>query len=122
MRGVQVGAQARTGVERLSRKGPAPELLAGERLERPPMRGANGDFTDAALALQVIQRRQKLIVGDHAAADHSDGRRRHIAGISSRNSARAVMAAASDSRRTCRPSSTAASVTTSGGAIFTVAP
>jgi hypothetical protein len=35
-------------------------------------RGAYGDGADAALALHVIERGQKLIVRDHAAADDQD--------------------------------------------------
>jgi hypothetical protein len=54
----------------LAGEGAQQRLGAREGANRGEARGAYGDGADAASALEVIEGGQKLIVGDHAAADY----------------------------------------------------
>ena len=57
------------GAERLTGEGAQQRFGTRQIAHGGEARRADGDLADAALALHVIKRRQKLIVGDHAAAD-----------------------------------------------------
>ena len=47
-------------------------LRIGQRAPGADVKSADGDLADAAFALQLVKRRQKLIVRDHAAANNED--------------------------------------------------
>ena len=110
------GPHRGTGIGRaLAEAGLAKPRRLGQGLERRRVEGANLDRPDLARPLEVIERRQDLIVGDHPAPDNghlrplSAGRCHWVA--SSRTSSITAMLSRNGS-----------SVIHSGGAIFTEAP
>ena len=74
---IQMGLRAlrgREGAERLPRKGFQNSRGAGEGGHGALVLRADGDLPEAALPLPVEERRQKLIVCDHAPADDQSWR------------------------------------------------
>ena len=61
--------QAGIGLERLAGKGLGKTRRFGQGPQRRRVQGADANAADAAHPLQVIDRGQDLVVGDHAAAD-----------------------------------------------------
>jgi len=74
MRRVGFRVQRRKWDEGLAGEGAGEAFGLRQFAQRPRIQGADGDLPDRALALQVIERRKDLIVGDHAAANdqHDD--------------------------------------------------
>src|SRR5579871_182818 len=93
----------------------------GERFDGAAAGVAHRNLPDAAEPLQLIERRQKLIVHDHTGADDGDFRLiAHFRDYATAGCATSASANASSSAETL--SAMAASVMTSGGLIFTVPP
>src|ERR1019366_9926023 len=86
-------------------------------LQIPAAQRADADFTDPALPLHMVERRQKLIVCDHAPA-HNENLRLHSYGIP----VFLLVASANTSSSTATLSRMAGRVITNGGAILTVPP
>ena len=71
MRGIGIGVETGPSFEPTRGKGAPQHRGVGERAHRPAMLRADSDRTDASQSLQLIQRRQNLVVGDHSSADQS---------------------------------------------------
>src|SRR5216684_744727 len=105
VRQVRIASGIRICAEFLPGKGVADGLGARERCESASMLGAHRNLVHQSKPLQLIKRRQDLIVYDHPSADNS-----YLHCVSKASSRTAVL------------SRIAASVITKAGAIFTVAP
>src|SRR5260370_37992724 len=109
-------ARGRQSTEGLAGKGAQQLFGGGQRLHGRGAPGADRNLADRAGALHVIQRREDLIVSNHAATDDGDLRLDHA------TAEWAWVASAKASSNAETLSRIASFVITSGGAIFTVAP